>query len=135
MLEFFEETKLQAEYHNTEVRITNSYGRGSTKLGFVCGVEPSSKLVQPVREPTRACLVCKDETTDLKAAMHSTGSCAVWHSLSLKEKEEKVNCVKCPFYGKDTKHSTSECKKEKFKCHECSQENDHHTWFCNKPKS
>ena len=135
MLEFFEETKLQAEYHNTEIRITNSYGRASTKLGFVCGMEPSSKLVQPVREPPRACLVCKDGTTDLKAAMHSTGSCAVWQSLFLKEKEEKVNCVKCPFYGKETKHSTSECKKEKFKCHECLQENDHHTWFCTMPKS
>ena len=53
MLEFLDETKLQAEYNNTEVRNTNSYARASTKLGFVCGVNLSSQLVQPVKEPQR----------------------------------------------------------------------------------
>ena len=94
MLEFFEETKLQAEYHNTEIRSSDSHGRASTKLGFVCGVESSNNSVIPIKEPprneVRACLACSDGSTDLKAAMHPTGTCAVWTSLSMKEKRTKL---------------------------------------------
>ena len=67
--------------------------------------------------------------------MHPTGTCAVWKSLSLKEKKARVNCTKCPFGGLDTKHKTEECKKTNLKCHNCLQEDDHHTWFCFRPKS
>ena len=105
----------------------------------MCGLNLSSQLVQPAKEhqrnETRVCLACSDNAKDLKEAMHPTGSCAVWRSLSLEEKKEKVNCEKCPFYGKDTKHTTAECKKVKFKCHDCLQDSDHHTWFCTYPKS
>ena len=140
MLEFFEETKMQAEYHNTDVRTVNQFGKATTKLGFVCGgSETSSSIIKSVKEPprsdTKACLVCADGATDLKSAMHPTGSCAVWKSLSIREKKEKVNCVRCPYNGKDTKHTTAECQKKKLKCHNCLQEDDHHTWFCTKPKS
>ena len=139
LLEFLEETKLQAEYHNTELRGTDTRTKASTKLGFVCGVEVSNKqnqsITEPPRKDTRACLVCADGTTDLKSAMHPTGNCAVWRSLSLREKKDKVNCVKCPFGGKETKHFTEDCKKTKIKCHNCLQENDHHSWFCTKPKA
>ena len=88
----------------------------------------------PPKFETRPCLVCSDNTPNLEAALHSTGNCAVWAALSLKDKTERVNCVKCPFYGKDTQHTTAECRKTKFKCHKCLQENDHHTWFCTKLK-
>ena len=112
MLEFLEETKLQAEYHNIEVRNSVHHGRAATKLGFVGGAEPVHREpVKNVKEPARreaaACLVCGDGATDLKAAMHPTGSCAVWKSMTLKEKKDKVNCVRCPFGGKGTKHKTS----------------------------
>ena len=135
LLKFLEENKLQAEYHNTEIRSTNCHGRARTKCGFVCGEDPSCNMVHPSTEPSqneiRTCLACSDGSTDLKAAMHPTGTCAVWASLSLKEKMDKVNCIRCPFKGKDTKHTTADCKKTKFKCHNCLQENDHHSWFCN----
>ena len=136
LLEFLEDTKLQAEYHDTEIRSVASCGRASTKLEFVCGVKPGpfNHLVNPIKKPPRnqirACLACSDGSTDLDSTMHSTGSCAVWSSLTLKEKIDKVNCIKCPFWGKDTNHNTDECRKTKFKCHNCLQENDHHTWFC-----
>ena len=94
MLEFFEETKLQAEYHKTEIRSSDSHGRASTKLGFVCGVESSNNLVNPIKEPprneVRACLACSDGSTDLKAAMHLTGTYSVWSSLSLREKRIRL---------------------------------------------
>ena len=139
LLEFLEESKLQAEYHCTELRSNNSGNRAITKVGFVCGVELSSKssssAVEPPRKDTRACLACADGSTDLRTAMHPTGNCAVWRSLSLQEKKGKVNCIKCPFGGKETKHVTEDCKKTKYKCHNCLSENDHHTWFCNRPKA
>ena len=139
LLEFLEDTKLQAEYHSIELRQTDAHTKASTKLGFVCGVEVSSKqqqsLIEPPRKDVRACLACADGTTDLRSAIHPTGNCAVWRSLSLQEKKGKVNCIKCPFGGKDTKHFTADCKKTKFKCHNCLQENDHHSWFCTKPKA
>lgn len=139
MLEFLEETKVQAEYHSTELRSSNVSGKASTKVGFVCGVEMSTKsvnsAVEPPRRENRACLACADGATDVKSALHPTGNCAVWRSLSLREKRERVNCVKCPFGGKDTKHVTADCKKTKLKCHNCLQDDDHHTWFCSKPKA
>ena len=140
MLEFLNETKMQAEYHNTDVRTTSQSGKAATKLGFVCGgneiIGSGTKSVkEPPRSDAKACLVCADGATDIKSAMHPTGSCAVWKSLSLREKKEKVNCIKCPFNGKETKHTTSDCPKKKLKCHNCLQEDDHHTWFCTKTKS
>ena len=139
LLEFLEETKSQAEYHNTEVRSSNSHGKGNTKIGFVCGIySPSEqyKVTDEIpRKESRPCLACADGPTNLNSAMHPTGYCAVWHSLSIQERKEKVNCIKCPFGGKETKHTTEDCKKTKFKCHNCSEENNHHTWFCTKPNS
>ena len=96
MLKFFEETKLQAEYHNTEVRSVSAQGKGSTRLSFVCGGKEggsgggkaSSK--EPPRTEVRPCLACWDGATDLASSLHPTGSCAVWKSLSLKERKEKV---------------------------------------------
>ena len=139
-LEFLEDTKLQAEYHNIEIRSTDHQGRAVTKLGFVGGVEPVHKesavyTKEPARKEAIACLVCGDGATDLKAAMHPTGSCAVWKSMTLKEKNDKVNCVRCPYNGKETKHTTAECQKKKLKCHNCHQDDDHHTWFCTRAKS
>ena len=58
MLEFFEETKIQAEYHSTEIRSQDkSQGRASTNVGFVCGVSnsgsESSGSSGNVKEPPR----------------------------------------------------------------------------------
>ena len=135
MLSFFEETRLQAEYPNTDVRNNAVYERAAIKLGFVCGIQAVSldsiiaEKCEPARKEERLCLACADGTTDLKVAMHPTGNCAVCRSLSLKEKKLKVNCIKCPFGGKVTKHTTTECKKTKFNYHNCLQENDYHTCF------
>ena len=141
----FNEQTLRTILH--EVRSHETYGKASSKFGFVCGVSgdgkgsegkskeaeiPIKQKKEPVRKDVKLCLACADGLTDLKVAMHSTGNCAVWKALSLKE---KVNCVKCPVGGKNTKHTTSECKKEKLKCHNCNEENSHHTWFCTKQKA
>ena len=58
MLEFFEETKIQAEYHSTEIRSQDkSQGRASTNVGFVCGVSNSGSVNSgssgKVKEPLR----------------------------------------------------------------------------------
>ena len=139
LLEFLEETKLQAEYLKTEVRSINTHGRVNPRVDFVCGVfsstQPSKFANEPTWQKSRPCLACADELTDLESSMHPTGNCAVWCNLSLQEKTKKVNCVQCPFGGKETRHTTAECKKTKFKCHNCLEENDHHTWFCTKPNS
>ena len=82
--------------------MSGQYGRAVTTLWFVGGGEnvrqDPARTVRTIREPprqeTKLCLVCGDGATDLGIAMHPTGTCAVWRSLSLKDNKDKVNCVK-----------------------------------------
>ena len=75
-------------------------------MGFVGGGENGrqgpTRTIRNVREPPRQdrklCLACGNGSTDLGIAMHPTGTCAVWRGLSLKEKKDRVNCVKCAYW-------------------------------------
>ena len=75
MRSFFEETRLQAEYHSTDVRNNAVYERAAIKLGFVCGIQAVSlasiiaEKCEPARKEERLCLACADGTTDLKVAI------------------------------------------------------------------
>ena len=75
------------------------------------------------------CIACDvDGATDDTITRHPMERCAVWNSLTQKDREKKVKCVKHPF--KDD-HTTQECEVDGRKCKFCSKDN-HHFFLCSK---
>ena len=69
-----------------------------------------------------------DGATDITATQHSMEGCEVWASLSLREREKLVKCVKHPF--KDD-HSTQNCTVNSKNCKFCDKDS-HHFLLCPK---
>ena len=57
-------------------------------------------------------------------------SCSVWNSLTQREKESKVKCIKHPF---KSDHTTSNCTVSGRKC-KCCNDDTHHFLLCPKKK-
>ena len=77
------------------------------------------------------CLACSiDGATDLTISSHHMNSCAVWGSLSHRERVSLVKCIKHPF-SKDG-HLTKECKRNIRTCTHCNKENEHNSLLCPK---
>ena len=78
------------------------------------------------------CLVCNsDGATDPAVTQHPMSTCAVWNALTLKQKEQKVKCKKCPF---STNHTLATCTVRDRLCRICSAK-DHHFLLCPSKKS
>ena len=75
----------------------------------------------------KPCLACDvDGATDLRSTCHPMETCSVWNSLTQKEREKKVKCVKHPF--KDD-HTTQECTVSGRTCKLCKKDS-HHFLLC-----
>ena len=73
------------------------------------------------------CLACNiDGATDSRSTCHPMDTCQVWASLTRRDKEKLVKCVKHPF---KSNHSTAQCTVKAKKCKFCSKE-DHHFLLC-----
>ena len=108
-----------------------------TQVNFVTGVtthvvnksEASVGVRKVDRKPWKPCLACDvDGATDLRATQHPMEPCEVWNSMTLKEKEKKVKCLKHPF---NVDHTTQNCTVSGRKCKICSQDS-HHFLLCPK---
>ena len=79
------------------------------------------------------CLACDvDGATDDKVTRHPMERCAVWNSLTQKDREKKVKCVKHPF---KEDHTTQECTVDGRKCKFCYKDNHHFLMCSKKPPS
>ena len=112
-MEFLVVNKKRIEYMTSDMRYSVQDGgnKSVTNMNFVTGVSAtvakSSTLVSGSKSSVRnwkACLACDiDGATNLAAVQHPMESCAVWNSLSIREKESRVKCRKHPF---KTDHTT-----------------------------
>ena len=92
---------------------------------------PNPSVHASVGRNWKPCLACNvDGATDLRAVQHGMEKCEVWNSLSLKEKQRKVKCLKHPF---NDDHTTGTCTYKGRPCKICSQEG-HHFLLCPQAK-
>jgi hypothetical protein len=135
---FLKLSKQRIEYLTADARQCSGGGiaRSVTQVNFVTGV---TTLVVKKSETNvggrqndrswKACLACDvDGATDLRATQHPMESCEVWNSLTVKEREKKVKCLKHPF---KSDHTTQTCTISGRKCKFCSQDS-HHFLLCPK---
>ena len=82
------------------------------------------------RASSLPCLACSvDGATDLTSCMHNMGSCLVWASLSLQQRQSLVKCIKHPF--SQDGHTTAECTREITRpCIHCKKINEHSPLLC-----
>ena len=111
--------------------------KSTTQMNFVVGstftakageitVTGAGKKVKPDRF-LKPCLACNvDGATNLTSIIHPMATCSVWNSLTHKERERKVKCVKHPFTDD---HATQECTTSGRKCKICQKDN-HHFLLC-----
>ena len=133
LMEFLIEYKEIVKYDLSEGSKTSV----QTCLGF-----PAVKSPQATPSPKtknnkgdsmkfKPCIGCNDGITDLNSILHGVEDCAVWKSLSLKEKESKVMCKKHPFA---IDHNTNSCKLKARECKYC-KDTSHHFLLCPKKKT
>ena len=133
LMEFLIEYKEIVKYDLSEGNKTSV----QTCLGF-----PAVKSPQATPSPKtknnkgdsmkfKPCIGCNDGITDLNSILHGVEDCAVWKSLSLKEKESKVMCKKHPFA---IDHNTNSCKLKARECKYC-KDTSHHFLLCPKKKT
>ena len=135
---FLEITKKQVEYVANESRQGSGVlSRSQTNFvtGTVVNVKPEGHQNSGTVKGKRRflpCLICNsDGATDPAVTQHPMSTCAVWNALTLKQKEQKVKCKKCPF---STNHTLATCTvKDRF-CRNCSAK-DHHFLLCPSKKS
>ena len=71
-------------------------GMVNTPKGGTQGGGSPAKIKREVN--WKPCLACNmGGATDLSVVTHPVESCSIWNSLSQKDKESKVRCLKCPF--------------------------------------
>ena len=138
LMAFLEITKRQVEYVANESRQGSGVlNRSQTNFvtGTVVNVKPEgNQNFGAVKGKRRflPCLVCNsDGATDPAVTQHPMSTCAVWNALTLKQKEQKVKCKKCPF---STNHTLSTCTVRDRLCRICSAK-DHHFLLCPSKKS
>ena len=128
LMKFLDESKERVEYQTTlsidivgSVKTTTNCVSGSTTLAANTGAKKKKERLW------NRCLACDvDGATDLRAICHPMETCSVWNSLSQREKERKVKCLKHPF---KIDHTTSECTVSGKACKFCSQDS-HHFLLC-----
>ena len=117
---FLKESKDRIEYLTSDARQSSGGAtRSVTQVNFVTGVtlvgrssvkEPQHgsrkerSTGKPYWKPCLACYV--DGATDLTVVQHPMETCEVWGSLSQRDKERKVQCLKHPF---QSDHTTQTC--------------------------
>ena len=143
LMKFLVDTKKQVEYDSNESRHGGGgVSRSQVATNFVTGItannaKPPNDDTEKVKDKPKKmrffpCLACnEDGATDPAVTQHSMGSCAVWNSLSLKDKERKVKCKRCPF---STNHTTNTCSVKNRICRICSSDS-HHILLCPKQKA
>ena len=140
-LAFLKKSKARIEYLTADSRQSSgSTVRSVTQVNFVTGVTlvgntPFSPKGPPAGDKKNSarnwkpCLACNvDGATDLTAIQHPMEPCAVWDSMSLKDREKKVKCIKHPF---NSDHTTQNCTVSGRRCKYCSQDS-HHFLLCPK---
>ena len=134
-MEFLIDTKERIEYLTAENRQNVGVtAKSVTQTCYVTGLTLVTKKEEkdpkrPSERNYKPCLACNvDGATDLTATHHSMETCAVWASLSVKEKKERVQCIKHPFRDD---HTTNTCTFKARKCKYC-QEDRHHFLLCPK---
>ena len=126
---FLSKKKKVVEYQLSDAR-NSSYHKSQTHSCYVTGVSAKVNNAPMDKVTTwRPCLACNvDGATDLASTQHSMERCEVWGSLSLREKERLVKCVKHPF--KDD-HTSQNCTVKSRKCKFCDSDS-HHFLLCTK---
>ena len=134
LMKFLDEAKERVERQTTSLNRNVGPGAAKAVTNCVTGSITLSSFARNNDKKTERqwnnCLACDvDGATDLRSIQHPMESCGVWKSLSQKEKEKKVKCVKHPF--KDD-HTTQTCTVTGRKCKFCSKDT-HHFLLCPKP--
>ena len=137
-MEFLKEAKDRIKRMTSDVRSSTGQGSQATTshVNFVTGTADRVKRPTPrssahvsVGRDWKLCLACNvDGATDLEVVQHGMEKCEVWNSLSLKEKQRKVKCLKHPFHDD---HTTGTCTYKGRPCKICSQDG-HHFLLCPK---
>ena len=140
-MQFLDESKSMVKFLTSEAKTSSGAGKVHAQTCYVTGqtytVKPSltKEKANKDNEGERTflpCLACNvDGATNLEAATHSMDSCAVWNGFAMKDKVERVKCIKHPF---TKKHITTDCPVQKHqlrKCKICS-EKTHHYLLCPK---
>ena len=134
-MQFLDESKSMVKFLTSEAKTSSGVGKVHAQTYHVTGQtytvkpSPTKEKANKDNEGERTflpCLACNvDGATNLEAATHSMDSCAVWNGFAMKDKVERVKCIKHPF---TKKHITTDCPVQKHqlrKCKICSEKTHH----------
>ena len=128
-MSFLSKKKKVVEYQLSDAR-NNAGFKAQTQSSYVTGLTTAVKVANKEKGSFwKPCLACNaDGATDLASTQHSMENCEVWGSLSQREKESLVKCLRHPFASD---HTTQNCTIKTKKCRSCDKDG-HHFLLCSK---
>ena len=143
-MKFLLKTQRKVEFHSLDTKQSHSQNQNKsfTNNSYVCGTaaghgggdnrQPGDGEINKNKQSEKSifpCLACNtDGVTDLRSTQHYMGSCDIWNSFSINDKEKRVKCRKHPFA---TNHTNDSCSRSIGNCRICS-ETSHHVLLCPK---